>query len=211
LLLVDDDQGIRNRLGFSLRKLGVDVDTAATVAEAIHKLTKEGSFDYAFVDLKLPDGDGLDVMRVARSLHVAAYAITGSGDADHHNRGVLLDDVRVLLKPLHGLMLAKVMERFEGDEDRRAQLLTNAIEAFIMVFAIDGDRTYVRRMLETIVEGKSPKETRTSDGRMLTEWQVGRARGTILRNSRLGSIEAVFKWLYDYAFRSPSPPIPRAS
>ena len=48
---------------------GIEVrGTVKTVAEAIRAVRAE-AFDVLVLDLKLPDGDGLDVLRVAAEAH----------------------------------------------------------------------------------------------------------------------------------------------
>jgi len=62
ILIVDDDAGFRKLLEAILRGEGYAVETAAFVAEAL-KAGERRSFDLVISDLKLPDGDGLAVLR----------------------------------------------------------------------------------------------------------------------------------------------------
>jgi DNA-binding NtrC family response regulator len=62
ILIVDDDDGFRALLKTILTGDGYQVSTGAGVAEACRQGAVM-SFDLALTDLKLPDGDGLDVLR----------------------------------------------------------------------------------------------------------------------------------------------------
>lgn len=66
LLLVEDDKAIRQFLERSLNEAGYQVDTAASAASA-EVLALEGVHDAFVIDLGLPDGDGLDLIRRCRS------------------------------------------------------------------------------------------------------------------------------------------------
>ena len=62
LLIVDDDDSFRNRLSRAMEKKGFEVKDAKTVVDAI-KLTRFLLPNFAFVDLRLKDGSGLDVVQ----------------------------------------------------------------------------------------------------------------------------------------------------
>jgi two-component system response regulator RegA len=61
LLLVDDDDVFASRMAKALSARGFAVTRAATAAEAIAS-ARDDSPEYALVDLRLPDGHGLDVV-----------------------------------------------------------------------------------------------------------------------------------------------------
>ncbi len=75
ILVVDDEEVMRESLAAWLREDGYVVDTAASGAEAI---AKSRTKDYAiyFVDLKMPGGmDGIETMMEIRKLHADAAII----------------------------------------------------------------------------------------------------------------------------------------
>ncbi|WP_248431499.1 response regulator transcription factor, partial [Escherichia coli] len=65
LLLVDDDEIFLNRLARAMEKRGFSVARAASVAEA-RTAVAEHPPAYAVVDLRLEDGNGLDVVDALR-------------------------------------------------------------------------------------------------------------------------------------------------
>ena len=65
LLLLDDDQALRTRLGRALESRGFEVTTVSSVAEANEALrTKQPAF--AVLDMRLEDGNGLKVVETIR-------------------------------------------------------------------------------------------------------------------------------------------------
>ncbi|HUQ27271.1 MAG TPA: sigma-54 dependent transcriptional regulator [Usitatibacter sp.] len=62
VLIVDDEADIRELLVLTLSRMGVDADTASTFKEAQEAL-KSRQYDLALTDMRLPDGDGLLVLR----------------------------------------------------------------------------------------------------------------------------------------------------
>ena len=66
LLVVDDEPSARSTLVLLLRKRGHRVVEADGVMSATAKLSDE-VFDLVVTDLRMPDGDGLDVLRAAKA------------------------------------------------------------------------------------------------------------------------------------------------
>ena len=67
VLIVDDEADIRELLVLTLSRMGVDADAASTVKEAEEAL-KARPYDLCLTDMRLPDGDGLQVLR-----HIAEH------------------------------------------------------------------------------------------------------------------------------------------
>ncbi len=65
LLLVDDDEPFLRRMAKAMEKRGFDIETAGTVAEGKAIATARPPA-FAVVDLRLEDGNGLDVVEVLR-------------------------------------------------------------------------------------------------------------------------------------------------
>ena len=65
LLLVDDDEAFLKRLAKAMEKRGFSVEMAATVAEG-KSIASARPPAYAVVDLRLEDGNGLDVVEKLR-------------------------------------------------------------------------------------------------------------------------------------------------
>src|SRR5713101_5205526 len=66
ILVVDDEPSARTTLGLLLRKRSHRVTEVEGVAAAVKALTDD-VFDVIVTDLRMPDGDGLDVLRAAKA------------------------------------------------------------------------------------------------------------------------------------------------
>lgn len=79
LLFVDDEPAIRTTLAVILRKHGFDVTVAATVAEALQKITSE-TFEVLLSDLNIGNpGDGLTVVSAMRRTQPDAVTMILTG------------------------------------------------------------------------------------------------------------------------------------
>jgi two-component system response regulator PilR (NtrC family) len=84
ILVVDDEADLRELLEITLLKMGLDVDSAGTLAEARALLAAQ---EYALVltDMRLPDGLGLELVRevAAAFKNTPIAVITAYGSADN--------------------------------------------------------------------------------------------------------------------------------
>ncbi|HET9952674.1 MAG TPA: sigma-54 dependent transcriptional regulator [Candidatus Eisenbacteria bacterium] len=62
VLLVDDEESFRQIVGRELRRAGYHVDEAGTVEDARHSLAGQ-SYHVVLLDVRLPDGSGLDLLQ----------------------------------------------------------------------------------------------------------------------------------------------------
>lgn len=100
LLLVDDDEPFRRRLGRAMEKRGFEVELAESVAEGVAKASVSPPA-YAVIDLRLGDGNGLDVVAALREARPDAKMIvlTGYGAIATAVAAVKLGAVNYLSKP----------------------------------------------------------------------------------------------------------------
>jgi len=61
ILVIDDDESIRNSLAAILRDEGYEVDVASNGREALQK-SEETIYNLALIDIKLPDMEGIDIL-----------------------------------------------------------------------------------------------------------------------------------------------------
>ena len=81
LLIVDDDAPLRNRLARAMEQRGFTVVSAASVAEGL-EASGTAPPAYAVVDLRLEDGNGLEVVEALRAARddVRIVMLTGYGN-----------------------------------------------------------------------------------------------------------------------------------
>src|SRR5438132_14136530 len=70
VLIVEDDRSARKAISAILKRRGFTVAEAATVADAMQHV--ESQPQWILLDLMLPDGCGLEVLRHVRSHHIAS-------------------------------------------------------------------------------------------------------------------------------------------
>ncbi|MEK7435760.1 MAG: sigma-54 dependent transcriptional regulator [Pseudomonadota bacterium] len=111
VLVVDDEADIRELLELTLLRMGLVVESAAGVSVA-KDLLKARRFDLCLTDMRLPDGEGLDLVRHISEhcgdLPVAVITAYGSaenavaalkaGAFDYLSKPVSLEDLRTLVK-----------------------------------------------------------------------------------------------------------------
>jgi two-component system response regulator RegA len=100
LLIVDDDEPFRVRLGRAMEKRGFAPMLAAGVKEAI-RLARETPPAFAVVDLRLEDGDGLEVVNAIHDIRedCRVVMLTGYGNIATAVAAVKAGAVDYLSKP----------------------------------------------------------------------------------------------------------------
>ncbi|MDX1373966.1 MAG: sigma-54 dependent transcriptional regulator [Burkholderiales bacterium] len=84
MLVVDDEPDIRELLELTLVKMGLGVASAGSVSEA-KDLLRERRFDLCLTDMRLPDGEGLELLQHIASLGVdlPVAVITAHGNTEN--------------------------------------------------------------------------------------------------------------------------------
>ena len=100
VLIVDDNQDLADGLGMVLEDENYDVSLAYSGAEAIGKFDK-GHFDFAFIDVKLPDMNGIEVFQHIHKKDSNINAILMTGYRVEQLLAEVIDngEVEILLKP----------------------------------------------------------------------------------------------------------------
>lgn len=67
VLIIDDEPGIRELLEITLSRMGLETTSAENVSDAIN-LLKSQTFQLCLTDMKLPDGDGLQIIQTIQDI-----------------------------------------------------------------------------------------------------------------------------------------------
>jgi len=116
ILVVEDDPGLSEILCEELRRLGHDAVAAATVAEGLERLA-DTELDVALLDLMLPDGRGIEVLRriSQEDLPTEAIVLTGYADVATALEAMKLGAYDYVTKPTRmeelALLVAKAAEK----------------------------------------------------------------------------------------------------
>ena len=83
VLIVDDEPDIRELLELTLGRMNLETRAAENLGEA-HELLEQFSFDLCLTDMRLPDGNGIDLVRHIQNRHpqVPVAVITAHGNME---------------------------------------------------------------------------------------------------------------------------------
>src|SRR5436305_4810946 len=115
LLIVEDDKSFLQRLARAMETRGFAVTTADTVADGLQQVEKAAPA-YAVVDMRLADGNGLDVISALKQRRPDARAIvlTGYGNIATAVNAVKLGAVDYLAKPADADDVVTALLAIEG-------------------------------------------------------------------------------------------------
>jgi signal transduction histidine kinase/ActR/RegA family two-component response regulator len=128
VLVVDDNPQDLEFARSTLEQYGASVMIASSVAEARERFTSRAPH-VILSDLRMPDGDGLDLIREVRLLdeqrgrRTPAAALTGLARSDDRNRALAAGYQMHVVKPIDPFELALAVERLarsESNADNRA-------------------------------------------------------------------------------------------
>ena len=154
VLIVDDEDDIRELLELTMLRLGLASDGAASLAEA-RRLLGEKRYRLCLTDMRLPDGDGLELVRYIsenlRDLPVAVITAFGSmdnavtalkaGAFDYLSKPVSIEQLRALVKSVFSVSA-------EGTEGVRKDSTSLIGESPAMV--------QVRSLIEKLARSQAP-------------------------------------------------------
>lgn len=117
LLLVDDDAPFVRRLGRALESRGFSVEIAETVSEGLAKV-EAAPPKYAVVDMRLGDGNGLDVIEAIRQRRsdTRMIVLTGYGNIATAVNAVKLGAIDYLAKPADADDVYAALTRQPGEK-----------------------------------------------------------------------------------------------
>ena len=100
LLLIDDEKGFVEVMSKRLSKRNIQVTKAFSGTGGIQALRGE-DFDVAVVDLKMEDMDGLEVLKIFKTMvpQMPVIMLTGHGSEEAAGEGIRLGAFDYLTKP----------------------------------------------------------------------------------------------------------------
>jgi two-component system OmpR family response regulator len=173
LLVVDDDETIRELLCGSLRFAGYEVTTAGTGTEALRAAVTARP-DLVLLDVMMPNGDGFEVarrMRLAGGPEVPVIFLTARDAVDDRLAGFEIGADDYVTKPF---ILDELLARIRAVLKRTQPIVGSRLQ--IADLELDEDRHEVRRGGEVV--GLTPTEHRllrflmVNAGRVVSKSQI---------------------------------------
>ncbi len=152
ILVVDDELIVRESLGAWFREDGYKVDTAENARDAL-RLSAEGRYDVAFLDIKMPGIDGLELQAKLRESvpDLAVVVMTAYASVDSAVRALKAGAQDYIVKPFDPEQLSALLRRIEETRALRSEnvRLKSALDRAAAP-PIIGDSPAMRRVLEVI-------------------------------------------------------------
>jgi len=179
-IVVEDDLLLRKRIQAQLEREGVETSACATLREARRLLT-EAEFDLALLDVNLPDGNGLDLLRQgAFPPSTAAVVMTAQGGVSGAVEAMRLGAADYLAKPFDLAELPLVLRR------ARASRRRNRAEEHRRESELEPDGLFfgeslkdIRRQLEKILD--ADRRLQTNLPPVLIIGETGTGKTTLAR------------------------------
>ena len=113
VLVVDDTKNIRMLLEKTMQMEGFTVETASTGTEGLEKI-RSGSYDLIFLDIKLPEISGTEVLRKIRAenINTPVIIITAYPTVKNAVDCVQLGAITYLQKPFTADRLKNILSQF---------------------------------------------------------------------------------------------------
>jgi DNA-binding response OmpR family regulator len=144
ILIIDDEPNLRRSLGLILQRAGYIITSASSAAEAIH-LLQAGAYDLTFLDIKLPDQNGIQLLPQIRELYpeMPILILTAHATLDTAIGAVRLGARDYLLKPIDPeTILSRVDDILKEAKPKRRREITSQLQNLLTELqSMDGKET----------------------------------------------------------------------
>lgn len=169
VLVVDDEPTLRLGFAYALTSRTTTVETAATGRQALERLAS-AQYDIMFLDLRMPEMDGIGVIENLRGLgnEIPIVLCSAALSPNAAVRAIRQGVVHFLLKPVKPVDLRQVMESILRPENRplpralKAARKGNRSEAILLLeheAKVSKNAAYWHRILTAIQEMQPDDDT----------------------------------------------------
>jgi DNA-binding response OmpR family regulator len=175
VLIIDDEAGLRLTLSRILQKIGCSATGAANGFEALRLLTIT-PFDLIYLDLHLPDMDGMQILQEIRKFNpkVPVVLLTAHGSMDSALKAMRLGATDYLIKPVNPeQLISRTMSvlKEQETERRRKELQAQIAALQDELRLLDGENPYGNQTIQS----PTPSDTRyIRRGLLLVDMQARR-------------------------------------
>lgn len=153
-LIVDDESSLRTALFRILDRQGFQAVTASSKTEAESLLSAESGFDLALIDLRLPDGDGLELMTRFKTANPNGQVLilTGHGTIELAVQATQLGAFHFITKPFNMEELVSIAARAVSQKTLQVenQQLRNVLSKRYRFQNIIGSSEKIRNVLDVV-------------------------------------------------------------
>ena len=102
ILIVDDSESICKSLSLILKRKGYETETANSGREALKKAQKK-SFNIALLDIRLPDIEGIELLKQFKETYpdMAIVMVTGYASVENVTQALNYEAEAYITKPLN--------------------------------------------------------------------------------------------------------------
>lgn len=145
ILIIDDEANLRRSLALIMQKSGYSVTTAGTAQEAFQFL-QAGAYDLVFLDLKMPDVNGMELLPQIRNLYpeMPVLILTAHATLESAMEAVRKGARDYLIKPIDpSHILTRVEEILDEQRQprRRREIVSEIQELISELREIGADET----------------------------------------------------------------------
>lgn len=160
ILVIDDEEGMREGLQKVLSLAGFNVSTAADATEGLRKIAAS-HFDLVFVDYKLPDIDGIEFVRRAGLSDTDIVVITAHASVENAVTAMKEGAADYLIKPFGNDDITKIARKYWQQKDKTASEQTYqgskdlVCESPAMKAIVENIRLIAKSRIPVLIEGES--------------------------------------------------------
>jgi two-component system response regulator PilR (NtrC family) len=170
VLIVDDEADIRELLSMTLTRMGLSVDAAGTGFEA-EQLLQRNRYDLCLTDMRLPDGDGLDLLdHVGRHYpNTPVAVITAFGSAENAVAALKAGAFDYIAKPvaltqLRALVQSALKLPPAADKARKGGGVENSNAAYPELLGESTLMQQTRAVIAKLARSQAPIHVRGESG-----------------------------------------------
>jgi DNA-binding NtrC family response regulator len=134
LLLVDDEKLYIETIACRLRHRGFSVECAVSGMEALNRLEKNDTVDVVFLDVKMPDLDGINTLETLKKKYPLVEVVMLTGHATIHSalKALKFGAYDYLTKPCDlNALISKAKQAASRKKEREAKILSVRMKPYI--------------------------------------------------------------------------------
>ncbi len=192
VLVIDDEAALRQILSSLVSRAGYSVDTAATASEATAKLVR-GDVDVALCDVRLPDGDGIELVRSFKAkgsgIDTQFIMVTAFASMETAVEALRAGATDYIVKPVHSEELLHRLTQIDAISGLRAE--NKALRS--MVTGGTGLYQFISPSMQQVY--RLVNKVAATNSTVLITGESGTGKGVIARSIHEQSPRAVFPFI----------------